>query len=341
MNLFGTRARRRVQSIVAFSLTLSSGLLSSPTILAAPGAAPIPFAILRQDKDFEAASRSQLITLDWPGNAERLTNAETAKKMATFLTEYSLALNWDVNETEFVGWDLENGKNEGMDEVRTKVIDRLKTAGYSYRWATGDLKEKSTPAGPLRFFTAVNEKTGSRLIGYWIDSKEGLVLGWAKAQAAGGGASGSSEKAPSTLQGSWQATVISGISTYSTTTGAYTGAGGLNCAQTYQFLPNGQYKGTTYISSRQYGRHLETFTWESGTYSVSGGKITFKITSGKYQVKDNSSSSNNYTRPMRSDEMKKNSKSYYYRMTTDENTRKPVLKMGSDASSLTTYKRQS
>jgi hypothetical protein len=112
------------------------------------------------------------------------------------------------------------------------------------------------------------------------------------------------------------------------------GGGG---SQTYTFDKNGKYQMFNYVKTRMYGWQMEALTWENGTATFSGDKVTLRPTSGKYKGIDNRVGKNNFTRPMRADELKKNVKTYTWSLDTDNG--KPVLQMGKDPGSMSSYKR--
>jgi hypothetical protein len=113
------------------------------------------------------------------------------------------------------------------------------------------------------------------------------------------------------------------------------GSGG---SQSYTFAPDGTYKLFNYVKAGSYGWEMQTLTWENGRYTVKGDTITLRPTSGKYQVMDNRVKKNNYTRPMRADEIRKNAKTVVWRVEQDDNG-KSVLRLGKNPDSLSSYKR--
>ncbi len=140
---------------------------------------------------------------------------------------------------------------------------------------------------------------------------------------------------PTQLLGKWGFTSISGTTYWDKSTGAYMGSGN-GGSQTYTFYPNGTYKFFNYIKTNSYGWEMQALTWEEGTVSVDGDKITVRPTSGRYQVMDNRVAKNNYKRPMKESERKV--KTLTWRIETKDN--KPVLQMGRDGSSLVDFKKQ-
>jgi hypothetical protein len=141
------------------------------------------------------------------------------------------------------------------------------------------------------------------------------------AKPSGSAASGTrSGQSASQLTGKWGFTTISGTTYWDKSTGAYMGSG-TGGSQSYTFLGNGRYKLFNYIKARTYGFETQALTWEDGTYTVNGDRITLRPTSGKYQM---ISSSRNTTRPMTASELQKNVKQKYWKIEKDENTGKPV-----------------
>lgn len=140
------------------------------------------------------------------------------------------------------------------------------------------------------------------------------------------------------LIGTWGFTTISGTTYWDKSTGAYMGSGS-GGSQSYTFAPGGPYKLFNYVKAGSYGWEMQTLTWENGRYSVKGGTITLTPTSGKYQVMDNRVKKNNYTRPMRANELQKNAKMLVWRIEQDDKG-KSVLRLGKSKDSLSSYKRE-
>jgi len=141
----------------------------------------------------------------------------------------------------------------------------------------------------------------------------------------------------SVLVGTWGFTTISGTTYWDKSTGAYMGSGS-GGSQSYTFAPGGTYKMFNYVKAGSYGWETQALTWENGRYSVQGDKITLRPISGKYQVMDNRVKKNNYTRPMRPDELRKNAKTLFWRVEQDDNG-KSVLRLGKSQDSLSSYQR--
>jgi hypothetical protein len=141
----------------------------------------------------------------------------------------------------------------------------------------------------------------------------------------------------SALVGTWGFTSISGTTYWDKSTGAYMGSGS-GGSQSYTFAPDGTYKLFNYVKAGSYGWEMQTLTWENGRYTVKGDTITLRPTSGKYQVMDNRVKKNNYTRPMRADEIRKNAKTVVWRVEQDDNG-KSVLRLGKNPDNLSSYQR--
>lgn len=129
---------------------------------------------------------------------------------------------------------------------------------------------------------------------------------------------------PGEVVGQWRFTTISGV-THWDSSGRYLGSGS-GGAQSYVFAKDGTYTMFNYVKSNSYGWTIQTLTWQEGTASFSGGTVTLRPTSGRYQVADNYNKKNNYRRPMRPDELKKNAKSVPW--SVDQRDGKTVLLMG-------------
>lgn len=143
---------------------------------------------------------------------------------------------------------------------------------------------------------------------------------------------------PMRLAGQWAFTTISGTTYWDKNTGAYLGDG-TGASQTYTFERNGKYRMFTYIKTRSYGWQIQTLTWEEGTVLLEGNRLILRPTGGKYQVMDNRVAKNNYQRPMREEELKKNVKAVYWSLATDEASGKPVLLMGTATDAMLRYTR--
>jgi hypothetical protein len=142
---------------------------------------------------------------------------------------------------------------------------------------------------------------------------------------------------PMALVGQWAFTTISGTTYWDKSTGAYLGDG-TGASQTYTFERNGKYRMFTYIKTRSYGWQIQTLTWEEGAVILEGDRLILRPTGGRYQVMDNRVAKNNYQRPMRDEELKKNVKAVYWSLVKDGGDGKPVLMMGTTKDALLRYK---
>jgi hypothetical protein len=139
--------------------------------------------------------------------------------------------------------------------------------------------------------------------------------------------------AKTSIVGKWMVTSVSATSYTNTTTGAITG--GTGGAQIYTFSPNGRYTLHSYLKVGAYGQETESYTWKQGTYALSGGNVTLKETSGKYQIKSNYAGGRNYTRPAKGSDLKTEKKAWKVAMDNG----KPVLMLG-NGSAAVAYKKQ-
>jgi hypothetical protein len=94
-----------------------------------------------------------------------------------------------------------------------------------------------------------------------------------------------------------------------------------------------------YVKTGSYGWETKALTWENGRYAVSGETLTLRPVGGKYQVMDNRVQKNNYTRPMRADELRKNAKTLFWRVEEQGESETPVLRLGKSPDSLSSYRR--
>jgi hypothetical protein len=134
---------------------------------------------------------------------------------------------------------------------------------------------------------------------------------------------------PSALVGNWSVTSTSGT-TYWDSSGAYKGGGG-GGSMSYTFFPNGRYKLFSLIKTNSYGWETQALTWEEGTTSVAGSRLSLRPTSGRYQVIDNRVARRNYKRAMRASERKPKTVTW----KIDSSGARSVLTLGS-----TSYTRQ-
>jgi hypothetical protein len=128
---------------------------------------------------------------------------------------------------------------------------------------------------------------------------------------------------PPALVGKWSVTSTSGTTLWDSSTGAYKGGGG-GGSMSYTFLPNGRYKLFSLIKTNSYGWETQALTWEEGTASVAGSRLSLRPTSGRYQVMDNRIARRNYKRPMRASERKPKTVSW----KIDSSNGKNVLVLG-------------
>jgi hypothetical protein len=329
--LSGIRTRRGIAgSMTAFGVgLLGLGTTAVSTIAAL---APVQVAQAAQESTFVATKTSKLGGFTLPGNAETTQDKQMLEKMRASIQQVADKVKREVGEAEMLGWDIKEGKNPSIKEVKEPFLAVLKSSGFTYEELPGD-STKNTSIMTLHPFVA--KKSGAMLGGYWIEHTDGIVLCWAKLTAQESvDAVLSKGSVPASLLGSWRATRISGSSVYNRYSGAYGGSGGTNMSMTYEFRKDGTYKLYNYINSYLAGRRLETYTWEDGKFSVSGDRIILRATGGKYKVVDSSVASNNYTRPMTAKEVAKSVTRWYFKPGNGSS-----IRMGSNLSDLIEFKK--
>jgi hypothetical protein len=118
----------------------------------------------------------------------------------------------------------------------------------------------------------------------------------------GGGNGGGGASIPAGLAGRWMHGTISPTNFWDDHTGEYMG-NAYGMADYVTLGTDGRYEEFVYLYSQVYSCRTQIWTSKQGTYTVDGDVITFHLNSGKYQVADNCSERNNYTRPMNDDEV--------------------------------------
>ena len=312
----------------------------------------------------EPADRSRLVDVALPEGAYRLTNPGPLADTTANLAAVAKAGGFTFGETELILWGGDGHSVARNTAVMAALEQSLKAAGYRYEVGG----QQKSAEGTLTLFVAGQEGQEHGLIGSWTGTETFLLLVWGKATRQGSdpeppkaegtkppAAEGTKPPAaegtkppkaaasppakkgalPAGLVGTWSFTTISGTTYWDKNTGAYPGSG-TGASQTYTFK-DGCYKMFTYIKSRTYGWQIETFTWEEGTYTVEGERIALRPTAGRYQVKDSQVAKNNYTRPMRPEELKKNAKRYFWRLEKDPQSGRPSLMMGTEKDALLRY----
>ena len=300
----------------------------------------------------EAAPRSRVLDVALPAGAIRLPNPAPVAETTARLAALAKTEGYQMNGNEVLFWGGPGYGPKRGEEIRTDLIGALREAGLHYRVGG----EQNLDGVAMTLFFAMPEGQEQGAVGAWVDNGKILLLIWGNASrleakpapshgpagatvpTAAAPARSNAGAIPSGLIGTWGFTTISGTTYWDSTTGAYLGAG-TGGSQTYTFEKNGRYRMFNYVRSRTSGWQLETMTWEEGTYTVDGDQIRIRPTGGRYQVKDNRVARNNYTRPMRPEELKKNAKRYFWRLEPDPRTGKPSLMMGSTRDALVRYAR--
>ena len=260
-----------------------------------------------------------------------------------------------MDEIETLVWGGPGHTQARTDSVKSALVETLKKAGHNYALAG----ERKTDQGMVSLFVTGRTGATGAILGSWIAGDTFLLLSWGKMTKAAVPPAADTEtapaaapaqravpviappasgKLPAALIGSWGFTTISGTTYWDRSTGAYLG-GGTGGSQTYTFLPGGRYKLFNYVRSRNTGWQLETLTWEEGTVSVEGDSLVLQPTSGKYKVMDNRVARNNYERPMKGEELKKNARTFVWSMAKDSRTGRPALLLGASRDKLVQYVR--
>lgn len=313
-------------------------------------------------QDVEMASTSKLTGISLPPKTGRILSTQNVAQFVKPIHEMAAASRGKVAASEVLGW----GRGTDQSAIQEQITSALQQKGFTYG-ALGETTQEGT--GTLRLFQVSRTQPKTVMLGYWIENSDAVLLVWSRLVTTGSATAAPSSSAgpkptiprsvapqrntarpasssvntarsgqsASRLTGKWGFTTISGTTYWDRSTGAYMGSG-TGGSQSYTFMANGRYKMFNYIKARTYGLEMQTLTWEDGTYSVSGDRVTLRPTSGKYQV---ISSSRNYTRPMTSSELQKNIKQRYWMIENDANSGRPVLMMGADKSSYSRYKRES
>ena len=84
------------------------------------------------------------------------------------------------------------------------------------------------------------------------------------------------------------------------------------------FGRDGRYEEFLYLYTQVYSCRTQVWTSKQGTFEVNGDVITFHLSAGKYQVADNCSERNNYTRPMTTEEVANGSEQWTWRLGQSE-----------------------
>jgi hypothetical protein len=314
------------------------------TLLLAGALAGAVFHTPAYADDAELATTSSLTGIKLPSETVRMTDEATIEKLIQPLDEAGKQYGLKVQEREVLAW-AEPAKRKA--QVKKQITTALTGAGITTQALNEDVP---TEAGTMSFFLASKETPKTVYVGYWVDNQDALILNWARMAKAGETAPAekpavqqppaqkpAAKQDAGGLEGKWGFTTISGTTYWDKTTGAYLGSG-TGGSQTYTILPGGKYKFFNYIKSRMYGWETQYLTWEEGTVTIQGDKVTFTPDEGKYQVIDNQVAKNNYTRPKTDEELKKAVRTSSWRLTTEDG--KPVLIMADKPGADVKYRQQ-
>jgi hypothetical protein len=134
--------------------------------------------------------------------------------------------------------------------------------------------------------------------------------------------------APEELVGDWKFGTIS-FTNFWSSQGQYIGNGG-GTAVRFSIEPDGRYAQQVYLSRRNYGCVMETWTETVGTATFDDGELTIYPTRGRYKASDTCSDANNFDRPMTDQEREDFVKTFLWKFEVNPLDGETYLMLGFD-----------